>query len=209
MEPDLSNSSVGAVSPHLSPAQVNKKKPALMQRPKSSNIDVTGFSFARPANQPKGFTLKPIPRLVNHGDAFLRKTSGMESQKQTTRREKELYVQRITKSRLVLRAHFLRSNSQSKSHANLGQQCLEQYLADRTPCPRPKDRTQDAQIPCDNTALVDTETTGMDKPENADSATGQVIINLEAESDAAQTAPAHANIDVPVSISHSVSMCKI
>lgn len=153
--------------------------------------------------------MKPIPRLVNHGDASLGKTSGEESQKQTTRRERELYVQHLTKSELVLRAHFLRSNSQSKSHADSGQQCLEQYLADRTPCPRPKDHTQDAQIPCNNTALVDTETTAMDNPENADSATGQVVIDLEAESDAAQTTRAHANIDVLVSISNSISMCKI
>lgn len=209
MDPDLSDLSFGAGSPHVSPGQVNKKKPALMQRPKSSSIDVTGFSFARLTNQPKGFTLKPISRRVNHGDGSLGKTSGKESQKQSTRRVKELYVQRLTNSRLVLRAQVLRSNSQSKPHADSGQQCLEQYLAGRTPCPRPKDHTQDAPIPCDNTALIDTEITGMDNPENADSVMAQAITDLEAESDAAQTTQAHANIDVLVSISPSISRCKI
>ena len=96
MDLDLPNSSAGAVSLHFPPGQANQKKPALMQRPKSSGIDVTGFSFARPANQPKGFTLKSIPRLVNHGDASLGEMGGKESQKRTARRDKELYVQSVT-----------------------------------------------------------------------------------------------------------------
>ena len=45
---------------------------------------------------------------------------------------------------------------------------------------------------------------GMDNQENADSVTGQVIIDLEEESDAAQNTQAHANNDVLVSISHSM-----
>lgn len=98
MEPDLTNSSSEAVSPHFPPpkrtlplpeGQPNRKKPVLMQRPQSSGIDVTGFSFARPANQPKGFTLKPIPRLTHHGRASLEEVSAADSQKHT-RCEKEV-----------------------------------------------------------------------------------------------------------------------
>lgn len=64
-----------------------------MQRPQSSVIDVTGFSFARPANQPKGFTLKPLPRLPPHGHASLEQVGRVDSQKHAARREKEKYVQ--------------------------------------------------------------------------------------------------------------------
>jgi hypothetical protein len=64
-----------------------------MQRPQSSIIDVTNFSFARPANQPKGFTLKPMPRLPPHGRTSLEQVGGVESQKQMARREKEVYVE--------------------------------------------------------------------------------------------------------------------
>lgn len=102
MEPYSSNLSTEVIAPQFPPPkrslptsndQPSKKKPALMQRPQSSIIDVTNFSFARPAHQPSGFILKPMPRLPAHGHASLEQVSGAESQKQPARREKEVYVQ--------------------------------------------------------------------------------------------------------------------
>ncbi|KAJ5495954.1 hypothetical protein N7539_001070 [Penicillium diatomitis] len=46
--------------------QAGNSKPPLMQRPKSSVVDMTGFSFAKPSVQQKGFALKPIHRSAYH-----------------------------------------------------------------------------------------------------------------------------------------------
>ncbi|CEO60469.1 hypothetical protein PMG11_05096 [Penicillium brasilianum] len=167
MEQDLSNPSSEAVSPHFPPpkrtlpppeGQPNRKKPVLMQRPQSSGINLTSFSFARPESQPKRFTLKPIPRLDPHGKHDREERSAVDSQ------DKE---------------------GPSKSITEPGQQSLEQYLAERTPCPQPKDHTEAAKISQKDSTPPSTEITSTDSPQNAQSAKGQVVINLELESDTA------------------------
>ncbi|KAJ5380581.1 uncharacterized protein N7496_003009 [Penicillium cataractarum] len=184
MEPDSTNSSSEAVSPHfpapkrtlpLPEGQPNRKKPVLMQRPQSSGIDVTGFSFARPANQPKGFTLKPIPRLAHHGHASIEEVSAADSQKHT-RREKQI---------------------PSKSIAEPGQQSLEQYLEERTPCPQPKDHTELAKVSRKGSNMPSAEIASAGNPRNANLANEQVVIDLEPESGTALTTRAIANSSIP------------
>ncbi|OKP13138.1 hypothetical protein PENSUB_1238 [Penicillium subrubescens] len=193
MEPDLSNLPTEDVSPHFPPpkrtlplsnGQPSRKKPALMQRPQSSIIDVTNFSFARPANQPKGFTLKPMPRLPPHGRTSLEQVGGVESQKQMARREKEV---------------------SSKSIANPRQPSLEQYLAERTPCPQPKDHPQTSKIAHKDSNLPITEGASPDNSENANSAKGQEVIDLEAESETALTTQAVANSSIPATVSRDTA----
>ena len=56
-------------SSHVSPSEDvdalsfgQRERPMLlMQRPGSSGIDMTGFSFAKPSSQRKGFSLRSIP----------------------------------------------------------------------------------------------------------------------------------------------------
>ncbi|KAF3388506.1 hypothetical protein F1880_003864 [Penicillium rolfsii] len=177
--------STGVVSSHLSPpkrtlspsnGQLSKKKPALMQRPQSSIIDVTKFTFARPVNQPKGFTLKPLPRLPAHGRLPDEQVDGVESPKPAARRE---------------------NKGPSKSIASPGQPSPEQYLAEHTPCPQPKDQTSNISHNDSNLPSVEgTSTHHFWK--------GQEVIGLEVGSDTALTTHAVATSSIPATISRDI-----
>jgi hypothetical protein len=97
----------------------------------------------------------------------------------------------------------LQCNSPSKSNANLGQPSLEQYLAERTPRPQPKDHLQTSKISHKESNLPIVEGTSPDNSENANSAKGQEVIDLEAENDTALTTRAVANSSIPVRIQDS------
>lgn len=101
----------------------------------------------------------------------------------------------------VLDELILRCNSTSKSIANPGQPSLEQYLAERTPCPQPKDQT--SKIACKDANLPSVEGTSTDSSKNANSAKGQEVMDLEAESDTALTTQAVVTSSIPVRIDHA------
>lgn len=86
------SSAMGTPSPYFknqsaegSPSQdqVDRRGPLLVQRQKSSAIDVTAFSFAKPAAHQGGFSLRALPKqsLVNPG--FGRNEKPPERHKET------------------------------------------------------------------------------------------------------------------------------
>ncbi|KAJ5168563.1 uncharacterized protein N7482_004157 [Penicillium canariense] len=143
-------------------SQTNIKTPSLMQRPQSCGIDMTGFSFTRPANQPKGFSLPALPRLSHLGHASLADSGVGDTQKQIT--------------------HHARKPRSSNPIADPGQQSLEQYLGKSTSSP------QSPPLGCSHNQVKEprVDTTSTKQPENPISRE-QIIIDLEPGSDTALT----------------------
>ncbi|KAF7718271.1 Uncharacterized protein PECH_002092 [Penicillium ucsense] len=98
--------------------QAGNSKPPLMQRPKSSVVDMTGFSFAKPSVQQKGFALKPIPRSAYHHNMPARGNAKPQRE-----------VSKIISSQ-TQESPFSRSSPV--------RQDMQHPLQDGSPCPQPK-----------------------------------------------------------------------